>query len=133
MNGMEFTECVGRTISVSDLNVSVLLTGKRVKNREILIIYKGETEYRLEVFEVEGSTAFCIPLTNVSGLTRGLDVYTTGQALTIEYSDKILGRVYDSYGRPIDSLPAESERVRDVYDKNLTMADINIDGSPLWT
>ncbi|MCD8077293.1 MAG: F0F1 ATP synthase subunit beta, partial [Lachnospiraceae bacterium] len=127
------TEVTGRIISVSDLNVSVLLTGKKVRNREILTTRKGEKEYQLEVFEVEGSTAFCIPLSNVSGLTRGLDVYTTGQALTIEYSDQILGRVYDSYGRPIDALPANSEQVRDVYARNLSMEEINIDGSPLWT
>ncbi|MCD7807495.1 MAG: F0F1 ATP synthase subunit beta [Lachnospiraceae bacterium] len=130
---MDQNQFAGKIIEVSDLTVTVLLAGGKVKNKDIMITRKDDREYPMEVSEVTGSLARCIPLVNVAGLTKGLDVYSTGQPLTIEYSDRILGRVYDSYGRPIDEKPADSENVRNVYARNLQMPEINIDGEPLWT
>ena len=130
---MEQNNFVGKIISISDLNVTVLLGGAKVRNREILETEHRGKMYRLEVFEVKGSIIFTIPLDNVSGLKRGLDVYTTGKDLRMEYSDRILGRVYDSYGTNIDRKPEDTEKKRSVYSRNLTMPEINIDGEPLWT
>lgn len=130
---MEERKFVGKIISISDLNVTVLLGGEKVSNREILETESDGHVYRLEVFEVKGSIVFTIPLDSVMGLKRGFKVYTTGHDLQQEYSDKILGRVYDSYGAGIDKKEEESEHKRSVYSRNLAMPEINIDGETLWT
>ena len=105
---MEQKNFVGKIISISDLNVTILLGGVKVRNREILETEHRDQTYRFEVFEAKGSIIFAIPLDSVIGLKRGLDVYTTGKELEMEYSDRLLGRVYDSYGAPIDGLPEET-------------------------
>ena len=130
---MEQNKFVGKIISVSDLNVTVLFGGVKVRNHEILETECRGQRYRLEVFEVKGSIIFTIPLDSVIGLRRGLDVYTTGKNLEMEYSEKILGRVYDSYGSTLDEKEEDGERQRSVYARNLSMPEINIDGAPLWT
>lgn len=130
---MDETTYVGKIISVSDLNIRILLGGAQVKNRDILYTRDGEKEYRMEVFEVSGSIAMCIPLENVAGLYRGLDVYTTKHPLVMEYSDRMLGRVFDSYGSPIDERELETEHPRSVYSRNLTVPEVDVNGEPLWT
>ena len=130
---MEQKNFVGKIISISDLNVTILLGGVKVRSREILETENRGQLYRFEVFEAKGSVIFAIPLDSVIGLKRGLDVYTTGKELEMEYSDRLLGRVYDSYGSPIDGMPEESERKKGVYARSLTMPEINIDGDVLWT
>ena len=130
---MEQKNFVGKIISISDLNVTILLGGVKVRSREILETENRGQLYRFEVFEAKGSVIFAIPLDSVIGLKRGLDVYTTGKELEMEYSDRLLGRVYDSYGAPIDGLPEETEQKKGVYARSLTMPEINIDGEVLWT
>ncbi|MBS6396014.1 MAG: F0F1 ATP synthase subunit beta [Clostridiales bacterium] len=130
---MEQKNFAGKIISISDLNVTILLGGAKVHNREILETEHRNQIYRFEVFEAKGSIIFAIPLDSVIGLKRGLDVYTRGKELEMEYSDRLLGRVYDSYGAPIDGLPEETEQKKGVYARSLTMPEINIDGEVLWT
>ncbi|HIS06940.1 MAG TPA: F0F1 ATP synthase subunit beta [Candidatus Choladocola avistercoris] len=130
---MEKKNFVGKIISISDLNVTILLGGVKVRNREIMETEHRGQIYRFEVFEAKGSIIFAIPLDSVIGLKRGLDVYTTGKELEMEYSDRLLGRVYDSYGAPIDELPEETEHKKSVYARSLTMPEININGDVLWT
>lgn len=130
---MERTTYVGKIISISDLNIRILLGGAQVKNKDILYTEEEGKTYRMEVFEVSGSIAMCIPLQNVEGLRRGLDVWTTGYPLTMEYSDRMLGRVFDSYGAPIDGRELRSGNPRSVYSRNLTVPEVNVNGEPLWT
>ena len=69
---MEERKFVGKIISISDLNVTVLLGGEKVSNREILETESDGHVYRLEVFEVKGSIVFTIPLDSVMGLKLSL-------------------------------------------------------------
>ena len=53
--------------------------------------------------------------------------------LSIEYSDKILGKVYNAYGDYLDGNKPKKENKKNVYEKKLSMKEINIDSGPLWT
>lgn len=74
-----------------------------------------------------------IPFDNVRGLRKGLDVNIEEGGLAIQYSDEILGKVFDSYGNLIDGNTIETVRTKNVYERNLKLNEINIDGDILWT
>lgn len=127
------TKAIGRVIAVSDLNVTVLSLGGAVKNREILYVEQDGQKRLLEVSDVTGSLISCIPLTSVIGLKKGLDVWKQSDALDIAYNEQVLGRVFSSYGDPIDNLPPVEGTKRSIYSRSLSMTEIDISGEPLWT
>ena len=74
-----------------------------------------------------------VPFQSVVGLKKGVEVYKSGKTLEIQYSDEILGKVFDAYGNLIDGQTIEKEEKKDVYSRSLTMEEINVNGGILWT
>ena len=125
--------CIGKIISVSELNVQILLNGEKVKFHDVLETkIKGKT-YHFEVTEEDGNIVSAVPFQSVIGLKKGIEVYKTGESLSIQYNDEILGRTFDAYGNLIIGNNIENIAKRDVYDRNLTMEEINVNGGILWT
>lgn len=88
------SELVGKIISISDLNVTVLASGAQVKNRDILYSdWNGRVD-RYEVNEVRGNVVSCIPLGSVIGLKKGLDLYKESDSLMVQYNDEILSLIH---------------------------------------
>ncbi len=131
-SGKKEGEPVGRIISVSDLKVEILLD-KEVGNKDILVCECGGKEYRFEVTEMEGSIAITVPFDSVIGLRRGIDVFRIGGGLCVPYNDEIVGKIFNTYGQPLDDSKVESDAVRNVYDGNLAMDEIRIDADIMWT
>jgi len=93
---------VGKIIAVSDLVIKVLLDeDAKVIIKDILIAKYRDTEYRFEVVEISGFIAKAIALDDVLYLKKGIPLYKQDSTLSIEYSDKILGKVFDSFGNVI--------------------------------
>ena len=69
----------------------------------------------------------------MNGLTRGIDVSLQEGGLSIQYSDEILGKVFDSYGDLLDGNTIEEVKTRNVYNRNMELQEVNIDGDILWT
>ncbi len=79
-----------------------MLYTQEVEIRDILRCeFEGQT-YRFEVVEIDSNIAVSVPFKSVNGLKKGLDVDLEEGGLQIEYSDKILGKIYDSYGNIIN-------------------------------
>jgi flagellum-specific ATP synthase len=55
-----------------------------------------------EVVGLTGSTVQLMPYTEIGGLRVGDPVLATGQSLKVPVSEKLLGRVVDAMGRPLD-------------------------------
>lgn len=125
--------CVGRIVSISELNVTVLLTDGKVKIRDILYTYNKGKKIEFEVSEEDGEVISAIPFQSVVGLKKGLDVYKAEKGLEIQYSDEILGKVFDSYGGLLDNSTIEEEHRRNVYARNVSLDEINLNGGILWT
>jgi len=125
---------VGKIIGVSDLNVKVLLETDAIKIKDILS-YKDENDnlHRFEVVEIDSNIALAIPLEGVHGVKKGIDLELIEGGLQIEYSDKILGKMFDSYGGTIDGTKIKSPKLKNVYEKKLSIKDIDINGDILWT
>lgn len=123
----------GKILSIMEMNVTVLSMDEGVQLKDILKVKMKDRSVLLEVMEIDKNILSTIPLQSVLGLKKGMEVYKEGSTLEIEYSDQILGRVFDSYGVPIDNEDLVSEKKRNVYDKNLDLGEISIDSDVLWT
>ncbi len=125
---------IGKIISISELNVKILLKSDvKVNIKEILAAKIDDKLYRFEVVSIDESVASTIPFDSVIGLKRGIEVAKSSDYLDIEYSDAAIGRVFNSYGEPIDSGDNKFSNKRGVYEKNLNLEEIDISGDILWT
>ena len=124
----------GTVVSVSDLNVKVLLNDPgNVIVGDILQTNYRNTISRFEVVEVTGNIAKTIPFDSVIYLKKGIPIYNTKSKLSIEYSRNILGRVFDSYGNLIDNTTIENPNLKDVYERKISFDEVDVDSDILWT
>ena len=123
----------GKIISISNMRIEILLEQKKVKPGDIVSTEHNGSINRFEIARVNGNIAVAIPFDNVRGLRKGLEVNIEEGGLAIQYSDEILGKVFDSYGNLIDGNTIETVRTKNVYERNLKLNEINIDGDILWT
>lgn len=125
---------VGKIIAVSDLIVKVLLNeSAKVIIKDILIARYNDREYKFEVVEITGFVAKAIALDDVLYLKKGIPLYKESGVLAIEYSDNILGKVFDSYGNVISNDTLDSTNKRNVYDRNVSLNELNIKTEILYT
>lgn len=125
---------IGKIISISDLNIKILLNDDvKVAIKDILKVTVNDNLYKFEVVSIFENVATAIPFDSVIGLKRGLDVFKNNSSLEIEYSDLILGKVFNSYGELIDDNVINSIKSKNVYDSDLNLSNIDINGDILWT
>lgn len=81
--------------------------------RELLVV-EDDPMVRLEAYAYEDPhTLFCLLLSEVDSVGRGMRVVSTGQRITVPVGPAVLGRVIDLYGDAIDGgapLPRTIER-----------------------
>lgn len=123
---------VGKIISIFDISVEVVLSSSDVKIGDILEV-EDNNEYRFEVVEISNTNAICISLESTRGLKKGAPVIVSSHGINVEYSDKVLGRIFNSYGNPIDRQPIDSTAVRRVDHETTSLQDLNIESEILWT
>jgi len=88
------------------------------KVKDILILDKGTGEkLSLETSIIMNNTiARCIALGPPEGIAKGMEVTNTKKSLHVPVGDKLLGRILNLFGEPIDSLgPIESEESWSIY------------------
>ncbi|MBO4497003.1 MAG: F0F1 ATP synthase subunit beta [Lachnospiraceae bacterium] len=124
---------LGRIIAVSSMRVEILLNDTDVRVKDIVETVNSEHKNRFEIAQIAGNLAIAVPFDSVIGLTRGVEVERVDGGLRTEYSDEILGKVFDSYGRLIDGNVIENPHTKNVYERNMSLKEINTDGQILWT
>lgn len=123
---------VGKIISIFDISIEVVLSSNEVQVGDILEV-KGDSNYRFEVVEISNTSATCISLESTRGLKKGTSVTKLSDGIHVEYSDKILGRIFNSYGNPIDKQDIVSEKKRRVDNAATSLKDLNVESEILWT
>ena len=123
---------VGKIISIFDISVEVILSDDSIKIGDILKTH-DDKNYSFEVVTINNVSATCISLDSTRGLKKGTEVIKVSDGIEIEYSDRILGRVIDSYGRPIDNKPIESIAKRNIAHDTVTLKDVDVTADILWT
>ena len=125
---------IGKIISISELNVKIYLYKENeIEIKDILEASVDNRKIRFEVISIDENMVNAIPFESVIGLKKGTEVAKISNSIIIEYSDSIIGRVFNSYGNTIDSNEINSIRTRGIYDKNLSLKDIDVNGQILWT
>ena len=100
---------IGKIITIGDLSIEIILSNNDIKIGDILEV-ENNPKYVFEVVEINNVSATLLSLYSTRGLQKGSIVLKKSDGIEVEYSDKILGRVFDSYGNVIDGLPFESEK-----------------------
>lgn len=123
---------VGKIITISDISIEIILSNTDVKIGDILEV-QNDHKYVFEIIEVNNISATCVSLYTTRGLQKGSIVIKVSDGLEIEYSDKILGGVFNSYGTIIDGLPFESEHKVKVNNDTVSLKEVKVENDPLWT
>lgn len=123
---------VGKIISIFDVKIEIILSNHDIKLGNILSLVDDESK-RFEVVEINNTSAICLSLTNNRGLKKGLEVKLLSKEIEIEYSDKILGRVFNSYGEVIDGKKLVSVNTKGVNTPSVNVQDIDVESEPMWT
>lgn len=123
---------IGKIITINDISVEIILSSNDIKIGDILEV-EDNKKYVFEVVEINNISATCISLYSTRGLQKGSIVTKKSDGIEVEYSDKILGRIFDSYGDVIDNLPFESERKVKVKNNTVSLKEVKVETEPLWT
>lgn len=123
---------VGKIISIFDISIEVILDSNDVRIGDILQV-KDQPEFKFEVVEISNTSATCISLESTRGLKKGASVEKLSDGIHVEYSDKVLGRIFNSYGDPIDKQSIESAKKRRVDHPTTSLQELNIESQILWT
>ena len=123
---------VGKIISVSGIKITILLSSNDLANHDVVYTTCNDTEYKFEIQQIDGTTASAICFGITNGLKRGLNVYKQEGGIRAPYDESILGHMFSSFGDTIDKTTVECN-TRNIYDKNLSMNEITINGDILWT
>jgi F-type H+-transporting ATPase subunit beta len=125
---------IGKIISISDIRVNIFrLEDVDVKIGDVLESKVGDKVYEFEVAEINNNEIICMALKLVIGLSKGVEVYKKSDGLEVEYSEKILGRVFNAYGEPIDGKAVDSLQRKNINSKSLKLNEIDVNNEVLWT
>lgn len=95
----------GKIIQIIGSIVDVVFPAHLPKQNELLLVQKSDKEVvHIEVFSHrDGGVVRCVSFEPTEGLSRGMEVVTTGGTLEVPVGEQVLGRVMDALGNPIDN------------------------------
>lgn len=122
---------VGKIISILDVSIKVILSSNDLEVGDILTTEDGK--YDFEVVIIDSIEATCITLNSNHGLKKGTKLVKKAKGIEMEYSDRAIGRVFDSYGTIVDGKPFTSEKKVITSNNTISLKDLDLDSKPLWT
>ncbi len=90
--------------SVRDVLVTVIFDDDMPDPHELLIVEGTDTPLLVDSLQA-GNQALCLNVQSDRRLQKGMVVARTGRSIEIPVSDKMIGRVVDALGLPIDGGP----------------------------
>ena len=124
---------VGKIISIFDISVEVILNDDTAVKIGDILVAKDDKGYSFEVVSINNVSATCISLGTTRGLKKGCEVTKLSSGIEIEYSDKIIGRVFDSYGFPMDNKPLDTVARRNIAHGTVSLKEVDVTADILWT
>jgi type III secretion protein N (ATPase) len=94
----------GRVVSVTGLNIRVVLAGAKIGDL-IRIERRGGEPVDAEIIGFDGGHAVAVPLGSLVGVGPDESVHTTGAPFEVRAGASLLGRIVDGLGRPLDGAP----------------------------
>ena len=126
-------EVVGKIIGVSSIKIEILLANTNVSVHDVVCTRNSDKLYQFEIEEIKGSTATAICFGMTNGLKRGMNLNKVVGGVSVPYDDAILGHMFSSFGNSIDNSGISIKKTRNVYDCNLGLNEVTINGDIMWT
>jgi len=125
----------GKVVNVRDVVVEVEFNEDPKPETHDILTLKEDNSVKLQVVESAAPSRFyCINLTNSNPMYRGAIVVNTNEKLKIPVGEKVLGRVMDLFGNPLDGQgPVECNTSVDVYGSPPTYSETTADVTFLET
>ena len=90
--------------------------GPAARVGEVCCVETGSGSRPAEVVGFRDNRVLLMPLGVMSGLAQGANVIATGSSLRVKVSKKLLGRILDGLGEPMDGgEPLDVEESREIY------------------
>ena len=124
---------VGKIIGIYGIKVSILLKDNTLSVGDTVYCELNDEKVFFEIQEIAGTTAESICFGMANGLKRGMNLYKEPGGIKAPYDDVILGHMFSPFGETIDNTTIDNYTQRNIYDRNLNMSEITINGDILWT
>jgi len=110
---------VGRIVQIIGVVVDVEFSEKLPAIYDALEIEFQNKKLILETAQHLGSNRVrAVAMDSADGLKRGMEVIDTGKPITVPVGDKVLGRMFNVLGEPIDEIPEPKNVARQPIHKN---------------
>ncbi len=101
---------IGKIVQIIGVVVDVEFPKKLPGIYDALEIEFKGTKLILETAQHLGSNRIrAVAMDSTDGLKRGMEVVNTGKPITVPVGDKVLGRMFNVLGEPIDEMPAPKD------------------------
>lgn len=108
----------GKVVSICSSVIEVFFHDRIPAIQDIVFFHVMEKKVYAEVVQHVGEKIVkCIVLDNIFGITIGTIVHTTGSPLNVPVGEKILGRMFNVIGEPIDGY--YNNNINDFDEKNI--------------
>jgi F-type H+/Na+-transporting ATPase subunit beta len=116
----------GKVVGVKGYVIEVEFLNEPRPNINDILVLESDSSVKMQVYKSSGlTTYYCISLTAVSGIYRGIKVLNTARSLTVPVGAELLGRAYDLFGKVKDELPELTrEAERSIYQKPLGYTEL---------
>ena len=97
--------CIRDRVQIIGSGVDVKFDNHLPNQNELLLVLDGDRTVDLEVLaHLPDGSCRCIALEATDGLSRGLEVKSTGSSITVPVGEQVTGRVLNALGKPVDDL-----------------------------
>lgn len=93
----------GKVTELTGIVVRAVVPGVRIGELCFIVPYHNRAPIKSEVVGFRDQEVLLMPLGELEGIGLGNDVVPTGHTLTVRVGDKLLGRILDGLGDPIDN------------------------------
>ena len=133
VNIQKGTDIVGKIIGISSIKIDILLASNDIAIHDVVCTEVNNKLYQFEIEEIKGSTASAICFGMTNGLRRGMDLRKVVDGISAPYDAQILGHMFSSFGQSIDKSGVEIIKRKNIYDSNIKLGDVQIDGAIMWS
>jgi len=96
----------GKIVSIQGQVLEVEFDDHSIPDLHDLLVLKEDPSIKMEVAASSGyKTFYCLSFSNTQKVSRGAKVLNTKKPILVPVGKKILGRVIDIFGNPLDGLP----------------------------
>lgn len=109
INNIDTLHRKGRVVEAYGTSIKVCGINARIGQQCMISDKSNNNRIYADVVGITGDNAILLPLSNLHGIAQDSIVTVVKEKSSIKYSDKLIGRILDGMGEPMDDLPLPTE------------------------